>query len=269
MSVSRITSLQNPRIKNLVKLRESSHRKRQKLFPIEGYRELSRAIGRDWPMASVFYCDDYFSDESSFDLLERIEQRGIELVSLSPEAFEKVSYRENPDGWLGVGKSSDTNLDNLKLSEFPLLLVLESIEKPGNLGAMIRTADASGVEAIILANPVLDIYNPNTIRASQGAFFDLPIIEADNLEVMAFLEHRKIEPLLTTPKAEQDAWEKDLSGKLAIVLGAEDTGLSEDWLETEYPRAKLPMEGISDSLNVSVACGIFLFEAVRQRNVKS
>ncbi len=259
-----ISSVQNPRVKNLVRLRTGTHRRRQQRFLIEGHREISRAIRCGWPLESLFFCEDLFKAAGSFDLLHEAEDREIELVQLTSDAFLKAAYRQGADGFLAVCKQVRTRLDDLKLNNCPLVVVVESIEKPGNLGAIFRAADAAGADALVMTGKATDPFNPNCIRASQGAFFDLPFCFADNAELIAFLQARSFQIVATTPKAEKLLWEADMTSSTAIILGSEDDGLSKDWL-AECASYKLPMQGVTDSLNVASTASIALFEAVRQR----
>ncbi|HSH09213.1 MAG TPA: RNA methyltransferase [Oceanipulchritudo sp.] len=260
-----ITSIQNPRVKNLVRLREGSHRRRQKRFLIEGYREIARAHQCGWPLETVYFCEDLFKQDESFELLHALEASGIELVQMTPDPFAKGSYRQGPDGLLAIAIQRQWDLDELPLSGNPLLVILEGIEKPGNLGAIFRTANAAGADAIIITDPVTDPFNPNTIRASQGAFFHLPFCCTDNAGAFVFLEEKAITPVLTSPSANKTLWEADLRKPSAIVLGAEDTGLTREWMEN-FPTYRIPMHGVTDSLNVASMAAVALFEAVRQRH---
>ena len=259
-----ITSIQNPRIKNLVRLRDGSHRRRRKRFLVEGQREIQRAMECGWPLESLFFCEEHFKDDQAFELLHAAEAKGLELVQLAAGPFAKCAYRQGPDGLLAVGIQRDSKLEELRLPPTPLLIVLESIEKPGNLGAIFRTANAAGADALILTNPVTDPFNPNTIRASQGAFFQLPFVCCDNAAAFVFLEENKIHPILTSPRADKTLWQADLARPVALVLGSEDTGLSAEWMDG-FPAYRLPMKGVTDSLNVASMAAIALFEAVRQR----
>lgn len=260
-----ITSAQNPRVKNLVRLRDGSHRRRQQRFLVEGYREIERAMSCDWPLETIFFCDALFKHPDSFDLLHKAEESGTEIVQLAEGPFTKAAFRQGPDGLLAVAHQKSWKLEELQLSDNPLLIVLEGLEKPGNLGAIFRTANAAGAEAIILTEAVTDPCNPNTIRASQGAFFQVPFCTTDNTSLTLFLEERNIRPVPTSPSGDALLWDAPLHKPVAIVLGTEDDGLSEDWLKgnTTY---KLPMAGVTDSLNVAAATAVALFEAVRQRS---
>lgn len=262
----RITSRQNPRVKHLLRLRESSHRKRQGRFPVEGAREVRRALASRWPLESLYYCEDLFRGAEAFDLLEEAARNdGLECVPMAEEAFRRAAYREGPDGFLAVAHRRERALSDLALSANPLLAVAVGLEKPGNLGAILRTADATACDALLLADARCDLFNPNAVRASQGAFFHLPFAAADGPDIRAFLQTREILPVLTTPEAAKSLFQTDLRGPVALVLGPEDSGLPEDWLQAEGLQVRLPMRGITDSLNVSAMAAVGLFEAVRQR----
>lgn len=263
-----ISSVQNGRVKNLVRLRESSHRRRQQRFLIEGQREIERAMGAHWPLESLYFCEDLFKSEAAFALLDRAVDRQLEVIRLSSGAFAKCAYRQGPDGLLATAIQQTRRLGDLALSPAPFLVVLEGVEKPGNVGAVLRTANAAGADALILANSVTDPFNPNAIRASQGALFDLPFASASNEELLLFLEEKGITPILTSPDAENLFWDLDLRGPVALFLGSEDDGLSADWLEA-FPACRLPMRGVTDSLNVASMAAVALFETVRQRRSQS
>jgi TrmH family RNA methyltransferase len=263
-----ISSVQNTRVKNLVRLREGSHRRRQGKFLIEGFREIKRALATGWPMETLFFCEELFKEDESFQLLEEAEDAGLELVKLTPEAFNKAAYRQGPDGLLATALQRDLPLAQLRLSANPLLIALEAIEKPGNIGAIFRTANAAGADALILTNPVTDPYNPNVIRASQGAFFEVPFCQVENADLMIFIEEHGIQPILTSPDGESLLWEADLKKPSLILLGSEEDGLSADWMKS-YPACRLPMRGITDSLNVASMAAIAAFEAVRQRSTQA
>ena len=261
-----ISSVHNPRIKNLVRLRDGHHRRRQNRFLIEGFREIQRALLAHWPLECLFFCEDLFTEPEAYDLLESLDSRSCEILRLSPQAFRKCAFRQGPDGLLATATQRLTPLDQLPLSPTPLLVVLEAVEKPGNVGAVFRSANAAGADALILANPVTDPFNPNAIRASQGAFFQLPFAQATNAELLPFLASRGISPIPTSPNGDSLLWEAPLREATALLLGTEETGLSRLWLEgkTSY---RLPMKGTTDSLNLASTATVALFEAVRQRSL--
>ena len=261
-----ITSVQNARVKNLVRLRDGGHRRRQERFLIEGCRELQRALQCGWPLETLFFCEEHFTDrEASFGVLHAAEEAGVEIVQMANDPFLKAAYRQGPDGLLGVGMERPRPLRELVLGKSPLLVVLESLEKPGNLGAIFRTANAAGADALIVTEAVADPYNPSTIRSSQGAFFQLPFALCKNAEARQFLEEKGIRAVPTSPDGPATLWETDLRGPTALVFGAEAIGLSEIWLKNAIA-CRLPMKGVTDSLNVSSMAAVALFEAVRQRS---
>jgi len=265
-SPEKITSLQNPRVKQLVRLRERRERDEAGLFLIEGYREILRALEKDVRPREFYFCPDWFLGENEPALIERARQAGAQLFELSREAFAKVAYRERPDGLLAVAPQWRRSLADLALSPHPFLLVVESIEKPGNLGTILRSADAAGCDGVIVCDPVTDIFNPNVVRASTGVLFSVPVVVADSTSVHAWLQEKGIRIVATTPDTPHVYTKMDLRGSLAIVMGSEQYGLSEFWLKESNLLVRIPMAGQADSLNVAMATIITLFEAVRQRN---
>lgn len=254
----KIDSLVNPKIKNIVKLRESSRdRKEQSLFLIEGHREISLALKAGVEIVNLIYSPEYIKRELAID-----EEK---IIEVSKKVFDKVSYRENPDGFLAVAKYKGQSLKNIKLSAKPLIVVLEAVEKPGNLGAILRTADAAGVGAVIINDLKTDPYNPNVIRASQGTVFTVPVVLSSVGETVKFLKENGIKTFATTPEAKAVYTDADYNQGCAIVLGAEDKGLSAEWLKVANEKIKINMRGQIDSLNVSVCAAVVVFEAVRQR----
>jgi len=261
-----MTSLQNPRVKQLVKLRERRERDDAGLFMIEGYREVRRALEKGVRPREMYFSPDWFLGENEPALIEQAQQAGAQLFELSKEAFAKVAYRERPDGLLAVAPQWRHGLDDLKLGEHPFLLVVESIEKPGNLGTILRSADAAGCGGVIVCDAVTDIFNPNVVRASTGVLFSVPVVVADSATVHAWLVAKGIRVVATTPDTPNVYTKVDLRGPLAIVMGSEQYGLSEFWLKESNLTVRIPMAGQADSLNVAMATIITLFEAVRQRN---
>jgi len=256
-----ITSTKNERIKALQKLAKSSERKKEDVFVIEGIRELEKAIKSGYKFVEVFYNPAEIS-ESQIDRLFGYE---IEKTAISHHVFESVAYRENRDGLITLAKPKNVSLSDLNLSEKPLLIVLEAVEKPGNLGAMLRTADAAGADAIIVCDPVTDIYNPNVIRSSLGCIFTKPVVCCRSEDAVAFFSEKKIKTLATTPDTKAIYFDQDLNCPIAIVMGTEANGLSDYWLKNTDLQVKVPMLGLADSLNVSVCLSVVLYESVRQR----
>ena len=263
--VEKITSLQNPRVKQLVKLRDRRPRDAAGVFLIEGYREIRRALERSVALTELYYAPDWFLGENEAALIAQAQASGAQLFELAKETFTKVAYRERPDGLLAVAPQWRRTLDELQLPPAPFLLVVEAIEKPGNLGTILRSADAAGCQAVIVCDAVTDIFNPNVVRASTGVIFSVPLVVADSVEVLGWLQARKIRTIATTPAAETIYTAADLRGPLAVIMGSEQYGLSEFWLKHADLPVRIPMAGQADSLNVAMATIITLFEAVRQR----
>ena len=261
-----ITSPANPAVKRLVKIRSSRrHRDREGAFIIEGFRELTKAVGAGIAIDELYVCEDLFLGTNEPALVERIEASGARLRRLAPGPFRKAAYRDRPEGLLAVAPHFDTGLSRLDPPQDPLLLVAEAIEKPGNLGAMLRTADSAGAAAVVAADPGADLFNPNAVRASLGSLFTVPLAAAPADEVMEWLDSRGIVPVVTSPAASSPHWEIDYTGPTAVVVGSEQYGLSRPWLDGRYPAARIPMAGAADSLNTAAAAAVVLFEAVRQR----
>jgi TrmH family RNA methyltransferase len=262
-----IRSLQNPRVKHLVKLREGKNRRREQLFLIEGEREVERAIQSGAPVTEFYYCAAFRPNAGEYDF-SSLAEKGIQCYELSQETFAKASCRDNPDGFLAICKMWNHSLETLNLPERPLLLVLEKVEKPGNLGTLLRTAEAAGVDAVILTETLTDPFHPQVVRSAQGILYALPFVMTDNATLQAWLVDKQIAAILTTPEGSIPLWEVPMTQGVALFLGNEAMGLSDFWLsETEgVAKAMIPMNGASDSLNVSAAAAIFLFEAVRQRS---
>jgi TrmH family RNA methyltransferase len=271
MPVEKISSLQNPRVKQLVKLRDRRPRDEAGVFLVEGYREIRRAMEKGAKLRELYYSPPWFLGSNEPELLSRAAAAGTELIELSKEAFAKVAYRERPDGLLAVAPQWKATLAELGASlppagaAPPFFLVVEAIEKPGNLGTILRSVDAAGCHGIIVCDPVTDLFNPNVVRASTGVLFSVPCAVAEGPEVVAWLRARKIRIAATTPGAALLYTDADLRGPLAVVMGCEQYGLSEFWLKNADLCVRIPMAGQADSLNVAMAAIIALFEAVRQR----
>lgn len=261
-----IHSLQNPRIKQLVKLRDRRARDRSRTFLIEGYRELERAVRTKAPIREIYRCPELYLGENEAGLVERaVNELGAELFDVSAPVFRKISYRDRPEGLLAVATQASASLADLPAVERPLYLVAVTIEKPGNLGTMLRTADAVGADAVIVCDRCTDLFNPNVVRASLGTLFTQPVVETSTAELLPWLRERHVKIVATTPSAEQLHTEADLTQPVAIVVGSEQLGLPDEWLEATDERIRIPMAGDIDSLNAAVATAVVLFEVVRQR----
>lgn len=260
-----ITSKQNERIKRLVALRERRARDKAGVFLIEGYREVSRALQKSIKISELYVGPEWFLGENESTLISQAKASGAEVFELSKDVFAKSSYRDRPDGLLAVAEQWERKLDDLKLSDKPLLLVVEAIEKPGNLGTMLRTADGAGVDAVIVCDPVTDIFNPNVVRSSTGMLFSVPLVVANSQSVHAWLRKKNIKIVSTTPDTEVIYTNTDLTGPVAIVMGSEQYGLADFWLKECDAPVRIPMKGQADSLNVAVSAALLVYEAVRQR----
>lgn len=261
--MKQITSPQNSLIKDILKLQEKSReRKKQGLFVIEGKREIDLAFKGNYEIVALLFLrdkvpDTYLSGFSSTTLIE-----------VSHEVYQKIAYRDSTEGIIALAKTKDISLHQLVFeNETPLVLIAEGIEKPGNIGAMLRTADAANIDAVILANPKTDIYNPNVIRSSVGCVFTNQIATGDSEEIVAFLKERDINIYSATLQNSNTYTAENFNGATALVVGTEATGLTQIWRDQAKQNIYIPMEGSIDSMNVSVAAAILLFEAKRQRKV--
>lgn len=261
-----ITSPSNPKLKYVVKLRTCSAREESGEMIVEGFRECRRALDNGYRPRAIFHCPDfYLKNENEPALVEECRRKGAEVFTCSRQCFSKIAYKERPDGLLMVGPHITVKLRDLKLPENALVIVTEAIEKPGNLGTILRSADAAKVAAVIVCNRTTDIHNPNVVRASTGTMFSVPVAEASSDEALEFLKERGFKILAATPHAEKLHFEVDLTGNVAIALGAEQYGLTAKWMDGAELRVRIPMLGLADSLNVSAAATILVYEAVRQR----
>lgn len=269
MNETWISSVQNPKVKHAVKLRDRRDRDRHREFLIEGYRELLRAVDAGHPVSLLFYCEKLFLGSNEFVLIDRIESSGAQLFPCTEEVFHKLSYRDRPDGLVAVAPQKARTLQDLEKAidgkQNPLLIVAEAIEKPGNLGTILRSADAVGADGVIVCDRCTDIYNPNVVRASVGTLFTLPVIEAAGDELLLWLRKRGIQIAAATPHAEKLYTEVSLRGPLAFVVGREQIGLSDAWMSSADIQLRIPMHGAADSLNVATATTVLLYEALRQR----
>jgi RNA methyltransferase, TrmH family len=259
-----ITSAQNPRIKQAARLRERRQRDRAGLMLVEGADEIRLALAGGAQPRVLFYCRE-LSPRGVEDLLARAEHAGAERVEVSAAVFQKLAYRENPDGLVAVVPAARRKLEDLAPGERPLLLVAEAVEKPGNLGALLRSADACAVNGVIVCDPTTDLNNPNVVRSSRGTLFTVPVAEAGSAEAIAWLRARRIAIVAATPQASLLYTQADLRGPVAIAVGTEDQGLSPAWLSQADLAVRIPMLGQVNSLNVSTAATLLLYEALRQR----
>jgi RNA methyltransferase, TrmH family len=264
----RITSRQNPRVKEAVRLRSRRNRDRQGLCLIDGAREIVRAIEAGVRCVEAFVCEPANMSADARQALAALSTTRAEVLTVSPEVYEKLCFGERDTGIVVVAETPRRTLGELLLPARPLVAVVEGIEKPGNLGAILRTADAAGVDAVIVADGRTDLFNPNTIRASLGTVFRETVCEAAAAGVVAWLGEHNLPVFAARPDADMPYTQADLSGGVAIVLGSEAAGLSRIWSETDVQSVRLPMHGIADSLNVSATAAVLFYEALRQRASK-
>lgn len=256
-----ITSLQNPKVKHIVKLREDKRQRQQDgLMLVEGYDELTLALKAGLVPQTILTAPELAT--------RTIDIGDSEITTATRAVFEKMSYRDNPDGWLGIFPIPKLSLEDIKLSDKPFVIIAESVEKPGNLGAILRTADAAHVDAVIVCDPRVDIWNPNVIRASRGAVFTVPTVEADSPNALDRLRLRKMRLLASTPSAEVLYTDVDMKESIALAVGTEDEGLTDFWMGHADIKVKIPMLGQVNSLNVSIATALITYEAIRQRGAK-
>ncbi len=258
-----ITSVTNPRVKRLIALRRRRVREDQGLSLVEGYEELDLALSAGVVPREVYLCPELVLGDPHD--VEARAAAGATVHRLSRAAFEKAAYREGPDGWLAVVPRVETGLADVAVGADPLVVVCGSVEKPGNLGAILRTADAAGVTAVVSVDPVTDWGNPNVIRASKGAVFSVPVASSSTPEFLAWARDLGLSVVATTPDADEYVTDLDLTGPIAVLVGSEKYGLSDELLAAADVLAKLPMFGRVDSLNVGVSAAIVVYEAVRQR----
>ena len=255
-----ISSAQNPKVKLLQALQQKSQERRSRgLFVVEGRREVERCLQQGYEIDTVFCCPEIYGSEWT-------AQGGERVFLLSPAIYNKVAYRGGTEGVMAEVKSRRLALNDLQLPENPLLVVLESVEKPGNLGAILRSADAAGVDAVIVCDPLTDLYHPNIMRSSTGAFFSVPCVACTSEECIAFLKQRHIQILTAQLQDSELYYDTDMRQPTAIVMGTEATGLTNQWREAADAHIRIPMLGRLDSLNVSVSAAILMYEAVRQRS---
>ena len=260
--IVKITSLQNPKIKLLLQLQQkSSERRKAELFVVEGRRELMHCMEAGYEVDTVFWCP---SVEVGTEPIPSLPE-GVRLFEVSKDIYERVAYRGSTEGIIAEVRTRQQSLADLQLGASPLVVVVERVEKPGNLGAILRSADAAGVDAVIVCDPLTDLYNPNLIRSSIGGIFSVPCVACTSEECIAFLKQRGIQILTAQLQDSHLYYDTDMRRPTAIVMGTEATGLTDQWREAADAHIRIPMLGRIDSLNVSVSAAILMFEAVRQR----
>lgn len=260
-----ITSLQNPRVKGALRLRQRRHRDRQQRILIDGARELLRALRAGVRLVEVFVCEPLCVSREADQVRVLLPASGADVLEVAEPVFQKLAFGQRAEGVLGVAETPRGGLERLRLPERPLVAVLEGVEKPGNLGAVLRSADAAGVSALIVADGRTDLYNPNAIRASLGTIFSMPVAQASAGQVLGWLRERELAIYAARPDGALLYTQADFARPSAIVLGSEAAGLSGLWLSDQVQGVRLPMLGVADSLNVSAAAAVLFYEALRQR----
>lgn len=264
-----LTSVANPRVKAATALRDRGQRDRTGLTLIDGARELRRALDAGVAVVEAFVCEPLLAGPDARAAFDRLRADGTTLHTTSEPVFAKVAFGDRAEGIVAVVRIPTTGLDDLALPPDPLVVIIEGVEKPGNVGALLRSADGAGVDAVVAASPRTDLFNPNAIRASAGTVFSVPLAAAPTADVIAWLRARSIRIVAARVEAERLYTETDLSGPLAIVLGAEADGLTSAWTAPGIEAVRLPMLGVADSLNVSVSGAVLLYEARRQRGASA
>jgi TrmH family RNA methyltransferase len=260
-----ITSPQNPRVKEVARLRDARHRRRAGRYLIDGARELLRAIESRVALETVFYCRELCRTADSQAVLARLDALNVERCEVAPRVLEKLAFGDRAEGVLAVAITPQTRLDQIQLPPSPLVAVLSGLEKPGNIGAVLRSTDAAGVSAVIVADGQVDLFNPNCIRASLGTIFQMPLATASSSETLDWLRANGLSIFAALPTAELEYTRANLSGPAALVLGSEAEGLSSLWRAPGVTGIRLPMLGLADSLNVSATAAVLFYEALRQR----
>ena len=263
-----ITSLQNPRIKNLVKLKNRRKRDEQQVILIEGYKAVLSALDNGFKLDEIYFCPEMYLGENESSLVKRATHGGAQAFQTTQEVFAKIAYRDRPEGIIATMQQFERKLDDLTVSEHSIFLVAEAIEKPGNLGTMLRTADAAGADGVIICDGRTDVYNPNVVRASIGTLFTVPIAITTTDEFFAWKAKHSVQLVATTPSAKNMFTDADLTGKVALAVGTEQVGLPDFWLDKADIKVLIPMYGQADSLNAAASATLSLYEAVRQRRAK-
>ncbi|MDP1834340.1 MAG: RNA methyltransferase [Chlamydiales bacterium] len=262
-----LSSLQNPKVKLAVRLRDRRDRDTTGLYLIEGYRELLRAHQGQTEVETLFICHELFLGTNEGKLIQNLRESGATVYTCTASVFQKLSYRDRPDGLLAIAKQHHRLLTDLQPSANPFLVVAEAIEKPGNLGTILRSSDAVGLDALLVCDRCTDIFNPNVVRASVGTLFSVPVIECTGADALDWLRENGIQILAATPQAKAVYTDVDLTGPVAIAVGTEQLGLSELWMDGADLQVSIPMRGMADSLNVATATTLLLYEVLRQRTL--
>jgi TrmH family RNA methyltransferase len=263
-----VTSRNNPRVKEAAKLRLRRERDAQGRYLIDGVRELRRAIASGAPLDEIYLCEELCTSDEGRALIAELPRLDARIVRVSPAVLEKLAFGERAEGVVGVGRIEKKSLTDLVLPDDAVIAVLVGVEKPGNLGAMLRSADAAGVGALLIAGGGTDIFNPNAIRASLGTFFSVPLRSASSAEALDFLRARRRPIYAARPSASLSYTAAGLRGGCAFILGSESHGLPPEWNASDITPIAIPMLGIADSLNVSATAAVLFFEALRQRTAK-
>ena len=267
-----ITSSQNTTFKQLIKLLEKRERDKTKLFLIEGYREILRAYEGNIQGKTLFICPEFFLGSNERSLIDSYIAKGVNIIKIAKGLFEKLSFRDRPDGMILLAEQFDTSFEKLKQlihkKKNPFILVAESIEKPGNLGSILRSCDAANVDCVIVCDRCTDIYNPNVVRSSVGTLFTVPIFELSSSQAIDYLKSLDISIAAGTPHTEVIYTDQDFTKPVAIAVGTEQLGLSKLWMDQSNIKVKIPMLGKADSLNVANATTLLLYEVVRQRSLR-
>lgn len=265
--MKQITSTQNKLVKDILQLQEKSKvRKKEQLFTIEGQREILIALGNGYTIKQLLVCFDFVTDDI-ISSINKTSNKAIEYIEITKEVYQKIAYRESTEGLIAVAEFKNHALDQLNLPPNPLVVVLESLEKPGNIGAVLRTADAAKIDAVIIANPKTDLYNPNIVRSSVGALFTNTIAIGSNEEIIDYFKTNNIAIYTAILQEAVPYFTVDYKQGAAIVMGTEATGLTTQWRDNATANIIIPMEGQIDSMNVSVATAVLIFEAKRQRMI--
>ena len=266
MPSATLASPTNPRIKAVARLRDRRERDSTGLTVVDGAREVRRALDSGVEVVEAFVCEPLLAGEDARAALDILATAHIPVTTTTETAFAKIAFGDRAEGLLAVVRAPSRRLDDLALPDDPLLIVVEGVEKPGNVGAVLRSADGAGADALIAASPRTDLVNPNAIRASAGTIFSIPVAEAATPDVQAWLRGRDVRIVAAHVEAERLYTDADLTGSIALALGSETDGLTDAWDATDIESVRLPMHGVADSLNVSVSAAVLLYEARRQRD---